>query len=98
MTEKAKTLSKEKAQVFPCELPVRCHIFCCNNVGRNYIGRPDGPINMCLVVCDDCLATIAPMKVKINECKHCGETFSTLQELGTHVRYYCTEKPVAANG
>jgi len=69
-------------------------------MGQHYIGRKDGPLNMCLVVCDDCLETIkkslTPEKQKDSGegyiCDYCGKLFKNPQALKTHLRW-CKEKP-----
>lgn len=44
---------KNAAQVFPNPFPSSyCDIFCCRERAKYHIGRPDGPLNIVLRVCD----------------------------------------------
>ena len=97
---------RDQAQIFPCEFPVRCQVFCCEkNMGSWYIGRPDGPLNLCLVICDNCLKTILKsasdklveevfadkivLKEKGYPCQYCKEVFKNPQALAVHIRHKC---------
>lgn len=52
-------MERNKAQVWPCGLPVFCDVFSCQSMARWYIGRPDGPFNIVMKVCDGCKESIA---------------------------------------
>ena len=53
-------MDKNKAQIFPQPYPsAPCDSFSCTSRATWFIGRPDGPLNICLKVCDNCLHTIA---------------------------------------
>jgi hypothetical protein len=47
-------------QIFPCPYPVPCDTFACVKPSRWFIGRPDGPLSLCLKVCEDCARVIVP--------------------------------------
>jgi len=97
MTETIK-LPKNKAQIHPNPYPtVACDIFNCRNRAAWFIGRPDGPLNLCLNVCDDCLQDILASVPKQEQeekqdeqtypCPHCDEVLSSRQGLAGHIRW-----------
>jgi len=47
--------SKDKLQIFKNNNPaVRCETFCCYKPAAYFIGRPDGPRNLFLNLCQEC--------------------------------------------
>lgn len=50
---------KNTPQFFPQPFPsAPCDTFNCRNRAKWFIGRPDGPLNICLRLCDDCARVI----------------------------------------
>lgn len=49
-------MENNKPQIFPCTFnSVACTIFNCHNWASHFIGRPDGPLNLPIPLCDNCL-------------------------------------------
>jgi len=49
---------KNKAQIFRNPYVVHCDMFNCRNRAEWFCGRPDGPLNLCMNLCDECLKSI----------------------------------------
>ena len=50
------------AEIFPCSQPIFCESFSCRTerrMGKWFIGSPDGPRQLFMVVCDECKKSIA---------------------------------------
>lgn len=51
-------MNSDQTQLFSMEYGTRCDIFGCNESGEYMVGRPDGPMNMNLVICGDCAKSL----------------------------------------
>lgn len=49
---------KDKPQIFSNPYTVSCDTFSCYKSARWSVGRPDGPLNICQNVCDECVKDI----------------------------------------
>lgn len=49
---------KNKPQIFHNPYNAYCDIYLCSNMTNHFIGRPDGPLSLCLNLCDECLTSI----------------------------------------
>lgn len=50
---------KHIPQFFPQPFPsAPCDTFNCRNRAAWFVGRPDGPLNICLRLCDDCAKAV----------------------------------------
>lgn len=59
MNNKELKLDKSKAQIFPQPYPsAPCDVYGCSNRAKWFIGRPDGPLNIPMRVCDECMRNI----------------------------------------
>ncbi len=91
---------RNKAQIFPNPFhSVSCDVFNCYNRAKYFIGRPDGPLNLCLNLCEDCMkSVVASIPREFVEgpnaeeegkyvCSECGESFDSRQGLAAHIRW-----------
>jgi len=44
--------------LFPCAFDVPCDAFACSKPARWFVGRHDGPLNLCFKLCQDCAASL----------------------------------------
>jgi hypothetical protein len=51
-------MREDQTQLFKMEYGTRCDIFGCGESGAYFVGRPDGPLNTCMVLCESCTATL----------------------------------------
>lgn len=59
MNNKELKLDKSKAQIFPQPYPsAPCDVYGCSNRAKWFIGKPDGPLNIPMRVCDECMRNI----------------------------------------
>ena len=49
---------RDKPQIFHNPYQAYCDTFNCTRQAKHFIGRPDGPLNICLNLCDECLTSI----------------------------------------
>lgn len=49
---------KNKPQIFHNPYNAYCDIYLCSNQANHFIGRPDGPLSLCLNLCDECLTSV----------------------------------------
>lgn len=50
------------AQIFPCSQPIFCESFSCRTerrMGKWFLGSPDGPRQLLMVICDECRRSVA---------------------------------------
>lgn len=55
---KLKGIPKDKAQIFECPYAIPCDTFNCYRTAKYFIGRPDGPLNLCIKLCEECAASV----------------------------------------
>ena len=58
MIETPAPTPKNQPQIFPNPYVAHCSIYNCRKRASWFIGRPDGPLNVNLPICDDCMQKI----------------------------------------
>ena len=49
---------KDKPHIFHNPYQAYCDTFNCTRQAKHFLGRPDGPLNICLNLCDECLTSV----------------------------------------
>lgn len=52
-------MNGDQTQLFKMDHVLLCETFGCGEIGSYMVGRPDGPLNTCHVLCDECSKTLA---------------------------------------
>lgn len=90
-------------KLFPCGFDIPCQVYACSRPARWYLGRDDGPVSLCMTLCDTCARELVdnlPAKLKpisgeadvqpsrqSYNCPKCGKAFDNRHAMAVHARW-----------